>query len=118
MLAAVKMGDDINVSIYGGDRSHIGAVAVAQARPSLEDPARQSASTSVITITGHKEDMLARSAAAKIAAATGGIVSVSCGIHMDNADKEQIAAAVEIVEVLIQRLLVEQEEGWRASRSS
>jgi hypothetical protein len=58
-MSAISMGEDLCVALYGGDRPHIGAVAISQPRPSLADPAVASATTSVVAVLGHKEDMLA-----------------------------------------------------------
>ncbi len=104
-LEAVRLGTDINISIHGGDKGHIGAVALAQPRPSLADPEVTRASTSVITICGHKEDRLAYGVAEQIASATNCVVAVACGIHVDNADAEQIRAIGESVRNLVGKLL-------------
>lgn len=104
-LEAVGHGRDLNISIYGGERPHIGAVAVSQARPSLADPEKISASTSVITICGHKEDLLARKVAERVAAEINGVVSVACGIHVDGANREQILGINETVLKLLDLLI-------------
>lgn len=105
VLEAVKLGEDFNISIYGGDKGHIGAIALAQPRPSLADPKLTSASTSVITLCGHKEDRLACSVAERVASATNSVVAVACGIHVDNADSGQIRIIGTLVEDLVERLL-------------
>ncbi|MBN2666725.1 MAG: hypothetical protein JXR67_09460, partial [Bacteroidales bacterium] len=56
------IGKDLLVAIWGGEKPHIGAVSVAQPRPSLKDPKRVSSTASVICILGHKEDELAKAA--------------------------------------------------------
>lgn len=107
-LTCVRMGRDLNVSLAGGDREHIGAVALAQARPSLSDPGRTSSSVSVLAILGHKEDELARGIASGLAAALGVTVCVACGIHLDGLTPEEMAEvpilAGELVEELRGRL--------------
>lgn len=104
-LEALPMGRDIAISVSGGERPHIGAVAVAQPRPSLADPQKVSATTSVIALLGHKEDMLARGLAARVAAAIDGVAVVSCGIHYDGLSDDEIAAVSAIVGRLADRLL-------------
>jgi hypothetical protein len=79
----IPMGDDHCVVITGGDRPHLGAVALAQSRPSLRDPARVSASTSVLTLLGHKEDVLAHRVAGRLASALNRNAVICCGIHVD-----------------------------------
>ena len=81
-LRCVRMGEDFCLTLCGGEREHIGAVAVAQPRPSLADPARMSATASVIALPGHQEDMLARELALKVAASLNVAVCVACGIHL------------------------------------
>ncbi|MFQ5533418.1 MAG: hypothetical protein ACE5EM_01155 [Sphingomonadales bacterium] len=81
---ARKIGEDVLVAIWGGDKPHIGAVAAAQPRPSLDDRTRTSASTSVICFVGHKEDDLAKHAAQTLASALKVRVVVTAGIHWDN----------------------------------
>jgi hypothetical protein len=68
---ALWIGPDLLVYIWGGDAPHIGAVAMAQPRPSLADPKVTSSTASVFTYVGHKEDDLAKWAAEKISAALG-----------------------------------------------
>lgn len=100
----VNLGDDLNVSIGGGSRPHIGAVALAISRASLTDPDRLSATTSVLAVTGHKEDELAKLVAHKLASELGVNVSVSCGIHYDGIN-EDIAREIEaLVELEIDRI--------------
>jgi hypothetical protein len=79
----VPMGDDHCAIVTGGDRPHVGAVALAQARPSLRDSSTVSATTSVVTSMGHKEDSLARGAAQRLASALNCNVVVCCGIHLE-----------------------------------
>ncbi len=92
------MGKDLCVVITGGDRPHLGAVALAQPRPSLRDPARVSASTSVLTLLGHKEDLLARSVAERLASALNTNVVVCCGIHVDGITADELKAVEEAVD--------------------
>lgn len=54
------IGQDLLVAISGGEKPHIGAVSVAQPRPSLKDPKHTSATASVICLIGHKEDEIAK----------------------------------------------------------
>jgi len=88
--AVLICGRDISVAICGGDTPHIGAVALASPRMSLADKERTSASASVICVTGHKEDELARSAALQLAARFCCQVVVIAGIHIDDATADDI----------------------------
>ena len=91
LKAAVrKIGNDILVAIWGGEKPHIGAVAVAQPRPSLKDSRKTSASASVFCFVGHKEDDLAKAVSEKLASALNTPVVVTAGIHWDNLDAQGI----------------------------
>lgn len=83
-------GNDISLNIGGGVLPHIGAVAVAEPRPSLRNDGSTSASCSVLCMLGHKDDALARDAALKIAAETGSRTVVTVGLHIDNVTSEDI----------------------------
>lgn len=82
ICSAIQMGKDWNISIYGGDKPHIGAVALGIPRPSLEDKNKISSSVSVLTITGHKEDFIVQKVAKILCSTLNSTVVVSCGIHI------------------------------------
>jgi hypothetical protein len=90
-FSSVPMGNDLCVVIAGGEVPHLGAVAVAQAPPSLQDNSKLSASTSVITLLGHKEDENARNVAHLLAANLNKNVAVCCGIHVDDITAEELS---------------------------
>lgn len=104
--ASVRLiGNDLLVSIWGGEKPHIGAVSVAQARPSLKDPNVTSATASVFCFVGHKEDELAKAASEILAAALNTQVVVTAGIHWDNMSKEGIQKVIRNSEILIDLIL-------------
>jgi hypothetical protein len=106
LSASVRLiGEDVLVAIWGGEKPHIGAVAVAQPRPSLRDPAVTSSSASVICLVGHKEDELAKAAAEILAAALETQVVVTAGIHWDNLAPEAIQRIVRNSEILVDMIL-------------
>lgn len=77
-------GQDIHVVISGGDRPHIGAVALASVAESPNDHRKRSATPSVLTVPGHKEYQLALVGAEKLSKALERTVAVSVGIHIDD----------------------------------
>tara|TARA_B100000315_G_scaffold251831_1_gene287345 strand:+ start:90 stop:506 length:417 start_codon:yes stop_codon:yes gene_type:complete len=111
---AVKIGNDYLVYLWGGEAPHIGAVAAAQPRPSLVDPAQTSASSSVLTYVGHKEDIVAKQVAEDLSSALDENVVVTAGIHWDNIEKAGIEKVVsgcqEVTEALIEVLGKHNEE--------
>jgi len=88
-------GDGLVAQLYGGDRPHVGAVAISLPRPSLSDAAKVSCNTSVIPILGHKDDEIAKPIAEEIARSFGKPVVVVAGLHVDNAGPEIIKKIVE-----------------------
>ena len=83
----VLCGKDIAVVIGGGEASHIGAAALASPRPSLKNTAEISASASVLCRLGHKDDLPALRLASKF----NTNVAVTAGLHIDDADSDDIA---------------------------
>lgn len=108
------VGADLLVCIWGGEAPHIGAVAMATPRPSLADPQATSATASVFTYVGHKEDRLAQEAAEALAAALNCRVVVTAGCHWDGLDAQGIGQVKqisrELVDQLRQRLLQQREK--------
>jgi predicted nucleotide-binding protein len=99
------IGNDLLVAIWGGEKPHIGAVSMAQARPSLKDPNVTSATASVFCFVGHKEDELAKAASEILAAAMNTQVVVTAGIHWDNMSKEGIQKVIRNSEILVDLIL-------------
>lgn len=102
---ALWIGPDLLVYIWGGEAPHIGAVAMAQPRPSLADSEKTSSTASVFTYVGHKEDDLAKWAAEKISAALEAKVVLTAGIHWDDLDQAGIKSVLANSEQLVQLLI-------------
>lgn len=104
--ASVRLiGEDLLVAIWGGERPHIGAVSMAQPRPSLKDPEATSATASVFCLLGHKEDELAKAASEVLAAALNTAVVVTAGIHWDNIEPEGIQKVIRNSKILVDLIL-------------
>ena len=105
--ASVRLiGQDLLVAIWGGEKPHIGAVAVAQPRPSLRDPNITSATaSSVFCFIGHKEDELAKAASEVLASVLNTQVVVTAGIHWDNISEEGIQKIIRNSEILVDLIL-------------
>jgi len=105
------MGADLLVGIWGGEKPHIGAVSIAESRPSLANPGRTSATASVFCFTGHKEDELAKAVAEKLAETLQTHVVVAAGIHWDDISKEGIRKIMDncgqLVELILERIALE-----------
>jgi hypothetical protein len=95
-----EMGSDILVSVWGGNRPHIGAVGMATPRPSLRDPKEWSATSSSFTFVGHKEDTVVKRISEMLASQLRTNVVVAAGIHWDRINAKEI----ETIETLTQKL--------------
>ena len=102
--SVTKVGQDFVVVIWGGERPHIGAVALAQSRQSLKDPQMKSATASVLSILGHKEDAVVKSVSERLAAVADRPVVVTAGIHWDNLEQSDLSKILKNVEILIQMI--------------
>jgi len=104
-IKVIPMGNDLCLTITGGDQPHIGAAALSVPRPSMAVSGVNSASTSVLTLTGHKDDDLARLVSAALASRLNKHIIVICGIHLDEITPEEIdivnRIAMESVEKII-----------------
>lgn len=83
-------GEGYIVHLMGGTRPHVGAVALGLPRPSLKG-SHLSATASVLTLLGHKDDELARPAAIALAAGLDAPVVVVAGVHIDAATPVDLA---------------------------
>ncbi len=104
-MRVVPLGDDLCVAVSGG-REHIGAVVLAEPGPGREAKGGTvRATVSVLAVTGHREDEVAREVARKMASALGVRVSVSCGIHVDDAGPMDIQEIIKGVETLTRNMI-------------
>jgi gallate decarboxylase subunit D len=101
MARVLALGPDCLVTVWGGTRPHVGAVGMAQFRPSLKDPQEPAATSSVFTFAGHKEDMLAKSMSEELATRLQRNTVVVAGMHWDGLTDSDI----DIVNALCRRLV-------------
>ena len=64
-IQETRIGDDIVLILAGGDKPHIGCVVQAVPRPSLTNDGSISVTSSVLNLTGHKDEFLCRKLAEK-----------------------------------------------------
>jgi ABC-type thiamin/hydroxymethylpyrimidine transport system permease subunit len=80
---------------------------VAQPCPSLTDPARTRATASVITLLGHKDEMLVRELSLKVAGVLNVTACVVCGIHMRHPTSAMLEEMVAASRSLVDSFLAE-----------
>jgi hypothetical protein len=99
ILEAKKVGDDYLLTLTGG-REHVGAVAIG-----LFDEKSQRASSSVITLPGHREEQLALQGARQVSRATRKTTVFVAGIHQDNISPEEITDVVSAAEEMVENFI-------------
>ena len=95
--AICQTEDGINILIAGGDKGHIGAVAIAKAGYIIES----------VAFPDHKEKIICENWAKKISVVYPGPVVVEAGIHYDTITKEQIQEVLERLDEELEKLLQE-----------
>ncbi len=100
-----EVGQDILVSIWGGTRPHIGAVGIAIPRQSLKNQKKWSATSSVFTFVGHKEDTLVKVISEKLAARLRKNVVVTAGLHWDGISSNEIKTIQNLTQKLSDRIV-------------
>lgn len=102
-----EMGDGLCVNIYGGDRAHIGSVAIAEPRPSLTGDGSISATVSTYNCVGHKDGEVADAVAQALASRLNRRAVVVCGIHYDAVSPELFEAIRVLTEQITDELAAE-----------
>lgn len=91
------LGEDMFITVAGGDKPHIGTAVLAVPRDSLKGDGSVSATSSVLNVTGHKDEVVCRMLAEKAAGKYKTTVVCTGGFHVDGMDKGQIEEVVAAV---------------------
>ena len=99
----IYVGDDILIVIEGGE-FHIGAVGVSTpaASPHFKN---KIISTSIITLPGHKDDIVCKIVGEKISKKLNKNVCIIAGIHFDNLTKSEINEILALCDKLADKIL-------------
>ena len=103
------LGPDLLVTLWGG-AAHIGALGMAVPRASLRDPAERSATSSVFTFPGHKEDVTVKLVSEALSGRLNRNVVVVAGIHWDGLQPDDIRQLMEAFAALQDRIALEVEK--------
>lgn len=102
---AVLCGQDVSMTFTGGTLPHIGAVSLG-----IYEPVRNSATVSTITVFTHRDDRLSSVCAKKAATELRCSVTVTAGIHIDNAGEWELGLLCEnfnqCVDLLIEKIKI------------
>lgn len=89
-ITLLRAGEGMQVIVLGGDRPHIGCTVLAVPRPSLSGDGSVSATSSVLNVSGHKDEEIVRPITEKVCAVYNLVTAGSGGFHCDNMKKAQI----------------------------
>lgn len=106
------------MNLVGGDVPHIGAVAVSIPRWRGAAGRPRGASTSVITVVGHREDELARPFAAELARALDRTTVVVAGVHIRRARPADLAKVFESAGRAVEAIIARVKAADRKSRTA
>ncbi len=103
-VSAAKIGEDILLCVSGGTKPHIGCVVQAVPRMSLSGDGTQSATASVLNLTGHKDEFLCRKLAEIVCGRLGVTVVCTGGFHLDGMTAGQIRELLAVTEDVGEKL--------------
>lgn len=101
----VCCGNDLNVTIVGGEKYHIGAAAVAVPRLEYKNGSKRTASTSVICVQGHREDEVTYKAAKYLATTLDCTVTVTMGVHINDITKNEFSEISNNINKLLDNII-------------
>ncbi len=99
ILDAKKLGDDYLLTLMGG-KEHAGAVAVG-----VFDEKSRRASSSVISLPGHREEQIALQGARHVSKATRQTTVFIVGIHLDDITPEEIMDTVSVSDEMVKSFI-------------
>lgn len=99
-----KIGTDYNLLIGGGESPHIGCTVLTVPRLSLTGDGTVSCTSSVINVTGHKDEIICRRLAEKVSSRKRAVVVCTGGVHMEHIRPEQIKEIEGSVERLADKI--------------
>ena len=93
-----QIGEDFCIILQGGNRPHIGSTVLSVPRPSLTGNGEVSVTSSVLNITGHKDEKICRYLAEQTAKYKNAVVTCTGGFHVDNITGEQLQEVQDCME--------------------
>jgi hypothetical protein len=111
VIAEVKIiGDDLMISVWGGTKPHIGSISVSVPRLGLQDNTTMSATSSIINLIGHKDEVVARKFSEQLAAKFNKNAIATAGIHIDDITENQINILMQNMTDLCRDIMIKLEE--------
>lgn len=94
VISTQNVGEDILITVRGGEKPHIGTAVLAVPRQSLTGDESVSTTTSVLNVTGHKDEVICRMLAEKFSKKYNVATVCTGGFHTDNISAAQIEEVV------------------------
>lgn len=98
VISKIFLGDDILIVVKGGDKPHIGTTVLAIPRSSLTGDGTVSTTSSVLNVTGHKDEVICRILAEKASKKYGVTAACIGGFHINDINAEQIKEVVDAIQ--------------------
>ncbi|MGN0158355.1 MAG: hypothetical protein ACI39W_04305 [Brotaphodocola sp.] len=109
-VQVTDIGQDCQITIGGGERPHVGCVVLAIPRPSLTGDGSISVTSSVINVTGHKDEELCRLLAEQVAKAKNAVTVCTGGFHIDHASAEMIQEVAQAVQEIAETIVAQEHD--------
>ena len=90
------IGKDILILLSGGDKPHIGCAVLAIPSLSLRDKTKISCTSSILNVTGHKDEKICRYVAETFCQKYNSVTVCTGGFHVDNLTAEQIQEVINV----------------------
>ncbi len=100
-----NIGADVLIAVWGGTRPHIGSLAVATPHPERAPECECSTTVLQFSFPGHRDDVVARRVAGRVASALQCSVAVSAGIHIPDITPDGIKTVLANTDSLIEHII-------------
>ena len=92
-ILAIVTTDGLSITLTGGEKPHVGGMAMSVPRQSLDGHA--TCDTWITPVPGHKDAEVAHTVAKLLCLETGQTTVVVAGIHVDQPDQQEITKLVD-----------------------
>jgi hypothetical protein len=99
------IGADVLIAVWGGTRPHIGSLAVATPHPQSVPERGRGSTVLQFSFPGHRDEVVARRVAERVAAALQRTVAVSAGIHVPEVTPEGIETVLANADLLMEKII-------------
>ena len=103
-LESYDIGKDMLIIVTGGEENHIGSVTLIEAKSHLQTMIKK----------GHQDHVISEKIANIIYDTIGEDLLVICGIHIDDASKEEIDILVDNAQMCVDKFIEKETDGRRS----